>query len=60
MTTGSLFAGPALAWLFETGMKLGGTALGLPYYGLAGSFVLCLVGLIFVHPPAEEEETDES
>lgn len=60
MTTGSLFAGPALAWLFETGMELGGTALGLPYYGLAGSFVLCLVGLIFVYPPAEEEETDES
>ncbi|OQE02299.1 hypothetical protein PENSOL_c002G05666 [Penicillium solitum] len=60
MTTGSLFAGPALAWLFDTGMKLGGTALGLPYYGLAGSFVLCLVGLIFVHPPANEEETDES
>lgn len=59
-TTGSLFAGPALAWLFETGMKLGGTALGLPYYGLAGSFVLCLVGLIFVHPPAQEEETGES
>ncbi|GIC85845.1 uncharacterized protein Aud_001685 [Aspergillus udagawae] len=23
-TTGSLFAGPALAWLFETGMRLGG------------------------------------
>ncbi|KAJ5206688.1 Major facilitator superfamily domain general substrate transporter [Penicillium cf. griseofulvum] len=59
-TTGSLFAGPALAWLFEMGMKLGGRSLGLPYYGLAASFVLCLVGLIFVHPPTREEETDES
>ncbi|PLB37448.1 MFS general substrate transporter [Aspergillus candidus] len=52
-TTGSLYAGPAFAWLFETGMKLGGTALGLPYYGLAGSFVLCLVGLLFVRPPTQ-------
>ncbi|KGO77572.1 Major facilitator superfamily domain, general substrate transporter [Penicillium italicum] len=59
-TTGSLFAGPAFAWLFETGMKLGGTSLGLPYYGLAGSFALCLVGLVFVHPPAQGEESDET
>lgn len=59
-TTGSLFAGPAFAWLFETGMKLGGTSLGLPYYGLAGSFMLCLMGLAFVHPPAQGEEIDES
>jgi PCFT/HCP family folate transporter-like MFS transporter 1/3 len=59
-TTGSLFAGPAFAWLFETGMKLGGTSLGLPYYGLAGSFMLCLVGLFFVHPPAQGEESDET
>ena len=56
-TTGSLFAGPAFAWLFETGMKLGGPSLGLPYYGLAGSFMLCLVGLVFVHPPAQGEES---
>ncbi|KAJ5497819.1 Major facilitator superfamily domain general substrate transporter [Penicillium expansum] len=60
ITIGSLFAGPALAWLFETGMELGGVSLGLPYYGLAGSFVLCLVGLMFVHPPAQGEEIDES
>lgn len=57
-TTGSLFAGPALAWLFETGIKLGGMSLGLPYFGLAGSFVFCLMGLMFVHPPAQGEETD--
>lgn len=59
-TTGSLFAGPALAWLFETGMKLGGMSLGLPYYGLAASFALCLVGLIFVQPPTREGEIEES
>ncbi|KAJ5429006.1 hypothetical protein N7491_006022 [Penicillium cf. griseofulvum] len=56
-TTGSLFAGPAFAWLFETGMKLGGTSLGLPYYGLAGSFMLCLVGLVFVHPLLRERRS---
>lgn len=59
-TAGSLFAGPALAWLFETGMRQGGTLLGLPYFGLAGSFVFCLVGLMFVHIPTQEEEIDAS
>ncbi|KAF3389372.1 hypothetical protein F1880_004354 [Penicillium rolfsii] len=58
-TTGLVFAGPALAWSFETGMKLGGMWFGLPYYGLAGSFALCLVGLVFVHPPAQEAEIEE-
>jgi MFS transporter, PCFT/HCP family, solute carrier family 46 (folate transporter), member 1 len=50
-TIGSLFAGPVLAWLFELGMKRGGLLLGLPYFGLAGSFLLCLVGLFFVQSP---------
>ncbi|UDD57290.1 hypothetical protein AFCA_004794 [Aspergillus flavus] len=54
-TVSMLFAGPALAWLFEMGMKLGGLSLGLPYFALAGSFLLCLVGLLFVHAPSEEE-----
>lgn len=50
-TIGSLFAGPMLAWLFELGMKREGLLLGLPYFGLAGSFLLCLVGLFFVQSP---------
>ncbi|KAJ5316081.1 hypothetical protein N7476_006388 [Penicillium atrosanguineum] len=53
-TTGSLLAGPALAWLFETGMRLGGMSLGLPYFGLAGSFVFCLIDLLFVQIPSSE------
>ncbi|KAI2787680.1 hypothetical protein POX_f08055 [Penicillium oxalicum] len=58
-TTGSLFAGPLLAWLFDTGMKLGGLSLGLPYFGLAGSFALCLFGLLFVHLPADKDDIEE-
>lgn len=54
-TISMLFAGPALAWLFEMGMKLGGLSLGLPYFALAGSFLLCLVGLLFVRAPTEQE-----
>ena len=55
---GSLFAGPLLAWLFDTGMRLGGIAFGLPYFGLAGSFALCFFGLCFVRSPAVEAEVD--
>lgn len=54
-TISMLFAGPALAWLFEMGMKLGGPSLGLPYFSLAGSFLLCWVGLLFVRGPSREE-----
>jgi hypothetical protein len=54
-TISMLFAGPALAWMFEMGMKLGGLSLGLPYFALAGSFLLCLVGLLFVRVPCREE-----
>lgn len=54
VSTGSLLAGPVLAWLFEAGMSLGGMSLGLPYFGLAGSFVFCLIDLLFVQIPASE------
>ncbi|KJK63126.1 MFS like protein [Aspergillus parasiticus SU-1] len=54
-TISMLFAGPALAWLFEMGMKLGELSLGLPYFALAGLFLLCLVGLLFVRAPSEED-----
>ena len=50
-TIGSLYAGPALAWLFETGMKQGDGYLGLPYYALAGSFSLAFCALLFVRIP---------
>ncbi|KAK0645422.1 major facilitator superfamily domain-containing protein [Cercophora newfieldiana] len=45
---GSLYAGPALAWLFQTGMRLGGLWLGLPYVGLAVMLALAAVALVFV------------
>lgn len=54
-TISMLFAGPALAWLFGMGMKLGGLSLGLPYFALAGSFLLCLVGLLYVRAPSGGE-----
>ncbi|KAE8147984.1 MFS general substrate transporter [Aspergillus avenaceus] len=43
-TIGSLFAGP-----------LKGVWLGLPYFGPAISFVLCLIGLLFVRSPEVDE-----
>lgn len=49
--TGSIFAGPSIAWLFATGMKLKGAWLGLPYIGLAAELVSCFVALLFVHAP---------
>ncbi|OGM41673.1 hypothetical protein ABOM_009994 [Aspergillus bombycis] len=52
-TVSMLFAGPVLACLFEIGMKLSGLSLGLPYFSLAGSFLLCVVGLLFVRAPSE-------
>ncbi|KAB8223906.1 major facilitator superfamily domain-containing protein [Aspergillus novoparasiticus] len=54
-TISLLFAGPALAWLFEMGMNLGGLSLGLPYLSLAGPFLLCLVGLLYIHVPSGED-----
>ncbi|CRL19733.1 unnamed protein product [Penicillium camemberti] len=39
---------PFLSWLFETEMELGVTLVGLPYFRLAGLFVLYLVGLILI------------
>ncbi|KAK0625822.1 major facilitator superfamily domain-containing protein [Immersiella caudata] len=45
---GSLYAGPSLAWLFHTGMRLGGLWLGLPYVGLASLLALAAMALAFV------------
>ncbi|KAJ5279150.1 hypothetical protein N7478_004522 [Penicillium angulare] len=60
-TGGSLFGGPALAWLFDVGMGRGGLWVGLPYFGLTGAFLLCFVGLLFVNAPAglgDDEDND--
>ncbi|RAO74362.1 uncharacterized protein BHQ10_010374 [Talaromyces amestolkiae] len=57
-TLSSLFAGPALAWLFEIGVKREGPLLELPYFGLAGLFLLCLVGLLFVRSRRRKEVGD--
>ncbi|KAJ5272464.1 Major facilitator superfamily domain general substrate transporter [Penicillium angulare] len=57
--SGTLFAGPVLAWSFDAGMKLGGILMGLPYFGLAGSFMLCFVGLLFVRSSSSEPDLDE-
>ncbi|KAE9364733.1 MFS general substrate transporter [Stipitochalara longipes BDJ] len=60
-TIGMIYAGPALAWLFTTGMKLKGLWLGLPYFWLATLSALSTLGLCFVRLPEgsgklEEEE----
>ncbi|KAJ5656625.1 Major facilitator superfamily domain general substrate transporter [Penicillium longicatenatum] len=57
-TSGSML-GPVLTWLFELGLKKGGVWVGLPYFGLAGAFLLCFVGLLFVQAPVSREEADE-
>ncbi|KAH8881493.1 MFS general substrate transporter [Thozetella sp. PMI_491] len=60
-TVGSLYAGPVLAWLFETGMRLQGLWVGLPYFWLAGVFAVVLVILLCVRlpPTIETEAWDE-
>ncbi|KAJ5106730.1 Major facilitator superfamily domain general substrate transporter [Penicillium angulare] len=58
-TGGSLFGGPALAWLFDVGMGRGGMWVGLPYFGLTGAFLLCFVGLLFVNAPAGSGDDED-
>lgn len=54
-TLGSLFAGPALAWLFALGMKFNGVWFGLLYFGLAAWCGLCLLGLFILKPVRDQE-----
>ena len=58
-SVGSLFAGPALAGLFEIGMEKGGVSIGLPYFGLAGISFLCLVGLLCIRAPSRKKKQRE-
>ncbi|EKD13342.1 uncharacterized protein L3040_002797 [Drepanopeziza brunnea f. sp. 'multigermtubi'] len=62
---GTMFAGPALAYFFTLGMKLGGPWLGLPYFWLASICALVGVAFGFVDlatavrkEPAEEEREE--
>lgn len=57
-TLGSLFAGPALAWLFALGMKFKGVWFGLSYFGLAAWCGLCLLGLFILEPTQDQELMD--
>jgi hypothetical protein len=51
-TIGAVYAKPALAGLFTLGMRLGGTWIGLPYIGVAGSCVAVMIMLLFLRLPA--------
>lgn len=54
----SIYAGPALAWFFTTGMRLSGPWLGLPYLWLALNADLVLIALYFVRSEATMLETE--
>ncbi|KAN0099811.1 MFS general substrate transporter [Hyaloscypha variabilis] len=58
-TIGMMYAGPALAWLFTTGMKMKGLWLGLPYFWLATLSGLSTLGLCFVKLPKESVKFEE-
>ncbi|KAI0534188.1 MFS general substrate transporter [Xylaria digitata] len=47
---GSLPAGPLLAWMFSSGMRLGGFWFGLPFFFLGGLGFLALLVLCFINP----------
>ncbi|KAL3962354.1 hypothetical protein ACCO45_003877 [Purpureocillium lilacinum] len=59
-TVGACAAGPALAWLFSTGMKLGNDWDALPYLGLAGLCAFIAVMMAFVRLPSESEEGEST
>ncbi|KAK3368787.1 major facilitator superfamily domain-containing protein [Podospora didyma] len=57
---GLIYAGPSMAWLFTKGMQLKGLWMGLPYFVLAGAYVLCVVVLLLVRvPPLPIVDDDE-
>lgn len=59
-TVGACAAGPALAWLFSTGMKLGNDWDALPYLGLAALCGFIAVMMAFVRLPSESEEREST
>ena len=58
-TLGGLFAGPTLAWAFQTGVKMKGPWMGLPFYYLTVLCVLTFVAVCFVRQPLVKKGTDE-
>lgn len=48
MGMGVIVAAPAVAAFFKLGMRLGGAWIGLPYFVVAGTYVVTLVLLSFV------------
>lgn len=48
MSMGVMIAAPAVAAFFKLGMRLGGMFIGLPYFIVAGTYVVTLILLAFV------------
>ncbi|KAI0429899.1 major facilitator superfamily domain-containing protein [Xylaria sp. FL1042] len=55
-----LWVSPALAALFSLGMRLGGTWIGLPYFGLSVLCVLMFVLALFLRLPSYSRLDEES
>ena len=58
-TVGSFFAGPTLAWMFNTGMRLGGRWMGLPFFFVAVLCALALVAVCLVREPQAAKTNDD-
>ncbi|KAI5250085.1 MFS general substrate transporter [Aureobasidium subglaciale] len=61
-TLGLMLGGPLLAWLFERGMQLGGTFIGLPFMGLGLVYAVVLASLLKIghskHAHMMQEDVD--
>ncbi|KAI1131399.1 major facilitator superfamily domain-containing protein [Nemania abortiva] len=56
----NLWVSPALAALFSLGMRLGGTWIGLPYFGVSGLCVIIFVLALFLRLPPTPKVDAES
>ncbi|TGJ84594.1 hypothetical protein E0Z10_g4179 [Xylaria hypoxylon] len=55
-----LWASPALAGLFSLGMRLGGTWIGLPYFGISILCVLIFIMGLFIKLPPQSRVDEDS
>ncbi|KAI1258694.1 major facilitator superfamily domain-containing protein [Xylariaceae sp. FL1019] len=53
-----LWISPGLAALFSLGMKLGGTWIGLPYFGVSAICLVMVVLSVFIRLPGPTHETN--